>query len=224
MTLTLKVNEFGSLATSGTLDDAVREPDFMTRAIKLFNLREKVWGAFNKTKKEIDAETEKEAEEKASMPGYVGLLTGTGLGFVGMLTLLGAPFTLPIFGVAAAVGLVAGFFTRGAARLAAKKGPEEEGAEAQKLLEYSRKNMAERIETELERMDSSLFSQKPEIRDEFRNAFKHAAAKQEIRESRIHRAKIEQEAEETREAAQTAATMATIAAVNAATASMSHRR
>ncbi|MEZ0225928.1 MAG: hypothetical protein ACAH83_15340 [Alphaproteobacteria bacterium] len=222
MTLTLKVNEFGALATSGTLDEAVRETDFMKRAIKLFNLREKVWGAFTSTKEEIEKETEKEADARASVPSWIGASAGFIAGITGLVLFAGV--VTPMVGILAlGAGLVSGFLTGGVVDAIFRHAPEEEGEEATKLLEYSRKNMSERIETEIERMDSSLFSQKPEIRDEFRSAFKHAATKQEIRESRIHRAKVEQEVEETREAAQSAAAMASMAAATAAMSSMSRR-
>ena len=223
MTLTLKVNEFGALATSGTLDEAVREPDFMKRAIKLFNLRETIWSAFTHTKEEIEEETAKEARSRALTPGRIALAIGAAAA-AGAVFVMAAPIDLFIMGVAGLAALAFGFTARGITRAIVKSGPETEGEEAQKLLEYSRKNMAERIETEIQRMDNSLFSQTPAVRDEFRSAFQHAATKQETREARIHRAKMEAEAEETREAAQTAATMATMAAVSASMASMSHRK
>lgn len=223
MTLSLKVNEFGALATSGTLDNTVREPDFMKRAIGLFNLRETVWSAFNHTKEEIETETEKEADARANVPSWIGATVGFIAGIAAM-TLVATTMTplVCIFGFCAALG--GAFLTGSIVDAIARHAPEKEGEEAEKLLEYSRKNMAERIETEIERMDSSLFSQAPAVRDEFRSAFQHAATKQETREARIHRAKVEQEVEETRQAAQTAATMASMAAVSASISSMSHHR
>ena len=63
-------------------------------------------------------------------------------------------------------------------------------------------------------MEDTLPEKSPKIRDEFRSAFRHAALKQDIREDRIHRARIEADVEETKQAAQQARTMAGLAAIN----------
>lgn len=224
MTLTLEVNEFGRLATSGTLDDAVREPDFMKRANRLFDLREKVWNAYENTRAEITEEAKKEARAKARRPGLIGAFLGAVAGAVGALLLAGSIITPIALGFAAVGAAVLGFTGHTVAHRIWERIPEKEADEAQKLLEFGRKNMSDRIELEIGRMDHALFSQAPAVRNEFREAFRHAATKQETREQREHRAKAEAEAEQAAcksRAPAVAVALASTAALTTALAGMS---
>lgn len=200
--------------SASSLDTALKEPDFITRAIKLFNLREDLWTSFDKRNKEIEEETGQRAEQRARTPGRIALAIGAGAA-IAAVAVIAAPVDLFIMGLAGVAALVVGFGARGLVRAIAKDGPETAGEEAQEALKKLNDKLQSRIDQEVQTMDKSLLSQPPEVRTEFRSAFDHAALKQEVRENRIHRAKMEQEAEETREAAQTAATMSTMAAMSA---------
>lgn len=213
------VNDFEALVQSGKYEDALQDKDFVKRAIKLFDVREKLWKASEKTSNEITNAGENEAYAKAKWPGRIAFgivapLCAFGvLGLAGMVTL---GLALVAGGVGAVLGLCAGWGTRAFV----KSGPLEAAEREVHQMEQKRKTMHARIATEIDTMDSQLVSQSPQVRSEFREAFKHASVKEEARLNRIHRAKVEEEVEETREAAQTAAAMSTIAAVNSATASM----
>jgi hypothetical protein len=219
MTLTLENDDFGKIARSSSLDDAMKEPNFIARAMKLFDLRESLWSAFDKTNEEIDEVTEERVDKRAGIPTLIGFGLGFAAGVVGLSMLVGIP--LLAFGAAemlfgGIVGLLTGGLSAWIGHSIAASGPESEGDEAHDAIKKQNKKMQATIEGEISTMDKSLFSQEPSVRDEFRSAFRHAALKMEVRENRIHRAKMEEEAEETREAAQTAATMASVAAMSAA--------
>lgn len=219
MTLRLESDEFGTLAKSGVVDAALREPDFLRKAVRLFDLREKIWDAFSATSDEIDNAGFDAAERSARWPGRIAF--GIGAVAAGTALAMAAFAVTPmVLAMSAGAALIGGFSLRGIARWVAKIGPETAADDAQDEMSKQRKAMHNRIETAIKEMDSNLLSQNPGVREEFRSAFRHAAMKQEVRENRAHRAKVEQKAEETAEAAQTAATMSSIAAMNSALATM----
>lgn len=219
MTLRLEADEFGTIVKSGTVDAAMRETDFLRKAVRLFDLREKIWDAYTATSNEVDNAGYDAAERTARWPGRIAfgigaIAAGTGLAMAAFAV------TPMVLAMSAGAALIGGFSLRGIARWVAKIGPETEAEDAQDAMEKQRKQLHNRIETAIKDMDSNLLSQAPNVREEFRSAFRHAAMKQEVRENRAHRAKVEQKAEETAEAAQTAATMSSIAAMNSALAGM----
>ncbi len=224
MTLILKDDAFGEVAKTSALDDAVKEPDFLGKAMKLFNLRERLWDAFDKTDKEIGDVTKARAQKRAGTPSNIAFgLTAVGV-FIGVAVLL-APVDLVIGIAAGGIGIMAGLLSGAATYGILSSRPEREGREAREIMTARNDKMQARIGQELDAMDKSLFSKDPTVRDEFRSAFRHASLKMEVRENRIHRAAMEKKAQADADAASastTAATAATIAAMNVTIANMSH--
>lgn len=212
-------NDFETFAKSGKYEDALQDKDFVKRAIKLFEVREKLWKTYDKSRNEISDAGEEKAHARARWPGRIAFGMTSALCTFGVLGLAGI-VTVPLLLVAGGIGLAGGLLAGWGARSVAKSGPREDADLEIREMEKKRKSMHARIDTEIETMDSQLVNQSPQVRSEFREAFKHASVKEEARLNRIHRAKVEQEVEEAAEAAQTAAAMSTIAAVNSATAAM----
>ena len=205
--------------TNPSVDGALKETDFITKSIKLFNLREDLWSAVTEKTEAIEAETKERAEKRARTPGRIALAIGAFLGAAAIVA-IAAPVDIFILGIAGIAALVTGGAAYGITRHIAEEPVVSLGNEQIASLEAKNKRLQSVIDQEIQVMDNSLFSQTPEVRDQFRNAFRHAALKQEVRENRVHRAKMEEKAEETAEAAQTAATMSTVAAMNASMAAM----
>jgi len=211
--------DFETLADSGQYEDALQDKDFVKRAIKLFDIREKLWKASEKSSNEITSAAEAEAQAKAKWPGRIAFGVIAPVCAFATLGLLGM-IKLPALVLAGVAALVGGLAAGGTARYIAKEGPRNEAHREVADMEEKRKMMHVRIEQEIDTMDSQLVSQSPQVREQFRSAFNHASVKEEARLNRLHRAKVEEEVEEAREAAQQAATMSTIAAMNSATAAM----
>lgn len=213
------LNDFDTFARSGKYEDALQEPHFIRRAIKLFDVRERLWKASEKSTAEIENKSEAEAAARAKWPGRIAFgIIGPVCGF-GVLGLIGIA-TLGTVAVAGVAALVGGLSAGWVARSVAQSGPRAAAEKAIADMEEQRKTMHARVESEIETMDSQLVNQTPQVREEFRSAFNHASVKEEARLNRIHRAKVEEEVEEAREAAQTAAAMSSMAAANSAMAAM----
>lgn len=225
------VTDFDTLTQSGEAEAAFRETGFVNRAIRLFDLREKIWKAYNKSETAIDNDAEAEAARRARTPGRIAFAIGAvacAAVVTGPLISLAAGTTLLAAAVATGLGLgavsAAGGILCAITRSIMKSGPLNRAEERCEAMEQERKKLHARIEREIEGMDSQLVNQTAQVREEFRAAFRHASVKEEARLNKIHRARVEADAEEAKEAAQTAATMSTIAAMNSATAAMNAGR
>lgn len=204
-----------------TLETAKATPGFLDRAHKLFLLKEEAAEVHDGAVKDIQ-KTCKDDVERATDPVIARTWWISGLGtavpaFVGAAAMIGGgAIFLP-----AAMAVVAGFVIGGgAAFVTSFVVSEKYYARRENELEDAKARftaISSDVEAELKSMEKGLLSQPPEVRSEFREAFRLAIVKEDARAGRVHRQKVEQDAEETREAAETARTMATVAAVAAAT-------
>lgn len=195
--------------------------NFLEKAHKLFLLKDDAANAYDNAVGRIEKQHEIETgpADKWATATFLVTAAAVGLG-VGVLTAAGGGGLLfPIlFGVGA--GFIGGLISGLSAYSIGCIGPNSRREERLEVAETRFKELTHEIDFEVKGLEQNLMAQPAEVRSEFREAFRLAVTKQDHREQKIHRAKMEEEAEETREAAQTASAMATIAAVNSAMSSM----
>lgn len=209
-----KTTELEKLTISGAIPAAKREGNFLHRAHRFFLLWEDINKSYDRDRKR-SAELHKKEKEAVAGWGIGGFIAGAlGVGFA-VLSLLTASSGIVMAGIMAGVaGLLGGVISGLITDAIAKSGANSRAELREEIAEHRYKLINHELQQEISGMERGLMSQPPEVRSEFREAFKHAAMKDDLRAQREHRKKIEAEAEETREAAEMASTMATVAAVN----------
>ena len=69
-------DEFGQLSKSTDIDDTLREPDFIKKAIGLFSLRETIHSAYSRTKAEVTDTHAAAGLAAAKKPGRIAFGIG----------------------------------------------------------------------------------------------------------------------------------------------------
>lgn len=171
VTLQEQFNDFGAigrLERSGQLERALEEPDFVTKAIRLLRIRDKVNFASSKNYSAVGIAAEEEGKRRAKTPGRIALGIGFALG-AGAVAIAGGG----IF-VMAAAGALAATMVSGAVRSFRKFSAEMEGEEIQSKGYSKVSEMRDRIDSALQRMEDQLSQQPPEVREGYQAAFRHA--------------------------------------------------
>lgn len=178
-------DEFGQLSKSTDIDDTLREPDFIKKAIGLFSLRETIHSAYSRTKAEV-ADTHAAAGlAAAKKPGRIAFGIGLVAAAVGGVLLFSPAGIIGGFCAATIPGLIGGSVLRVMTRGFVKIGYEVERDEKIEEMKATREAMLGRVEGAINDMDNALVTQTPMVRDQFRAAFQHAALKAAIRENGI---------------------------------------
>ncbi|MEZ0263060.1 MAG: hypothetical protein ACAH80_18795 [Alphaproteobacteria bacterium] len=178
-------DDFGKLSKSTDIDDTLREPDFIKKAIGLFSLRETIHSTHDRTKSEVTQEFDGKGLAAAKKPGRIGFWIGFAAAAVGAVLLFSPAGIIGGFFAAIVPGLIGGSMLRTMTRGFVKIGYEIERDAKLKEMKATRETMLGRVEGALSEMDNALITQTPRVRDEFRAAFQHAALKQAIRENGI---------------------------------------
>lgn len=178
-------DDFGKLSKSTEIDDTLREPDFIKKALGLFSLRETIHSAYSRTAAEIKDKSDATGLAKAKKPGRIAFGLGFAAAAVGMALMVSTAGLISGFFAAAIPGLICGGILRGLTRGFVKIGYEVQRDDQIKEMKQKREAMLGRVETALHDMDNGLVTQTPATRDQFRAAFQHAALKAAMRENGI---------------------------------------
>lgn len=178
-------DDFGKLSKSTEIDDTLREPDFIKKALGLFSLRETIHSAYSRTKSEVTLLSDSNGLAAAKKPGRIAFGLGLVAAAVGGVLLFSPAGLIGGFFAAAIPGLIGGSVLRSMTRGFVKIGYEVERDDKIKEMKAARETMLGRVEATINEMDNALVTQTPATRDQFRAAFQHAALKAAIRENGI---------------------------------------
>ena len=157
-------DEFDALARPSALDDVMREEDFLTRAERLFGLRERLWEAHDKRAREIQTKS-------TNISGKIGAAVGFLIFAAGGFGILG----LGIFGLAAAAVLGVGGGYLGHAVADNPKNGNPKSLEALATRNWEAQH---RIESRIDEMKGKALIQDIVVTDQFRKAFRAASRRE----------------------------------------------
>ncbi|MEZ0263059.1 MAG: hypothetical protein ACAH80_18790, partial [Alphaproteobacteria bacterium] len=164
------MTDFETYTGSGQYEGAFQETDFVKRAIKLFDVREKLWKSSERSEEAINDAAWTKAMNRARWPGRITFAIVAAACTFGVLGLFGF-VTAASLAIAGAAGLAGGLTAGYGMREMCKSGPLGDAEREINAMEEKRKTMHARIENEIDTMDSQLVSQPAQVRSEFREAF-----------------------------------------------------
>lgn len=176
MTLQEQFNDLGAISRlerSGTIEKAMEETDFVTRAIRLLRLQDKIKFASWKSSAEVSGAVAKEGQRRAKRAGRVAFGVGLAVG-AAVVAIAGAPLTVPgIIGMSIAGAFAGGIF-RGFTRSYQKAAAEIEVEHISKKRSDRARELEDRVKSALQRMEDMLPHQEPDVREGYQAAFRHA--------------------------------------------------
>ena len=105
-------DDFGKLSKSTDIDDTLREPDFIKKAIGLFSLRETIHSTHDRTKSEVTQEFDGKGLAAAKKPGRIGFWIGFAAAALGAVLLFSPAGIIGGFFAAIVPGLIGGSMLR----------------------------------------------------------------------------------------------------------------
>lgn len=198
---------------------AKKEPDFLKKTISLFQLQEHIADDRDADQQRIAeraAAEIKAAPKKKGWRKFASFVTDLGPALGGLAVLGGivALIAVPAVPVVLAYGAV---FIGIPTVMALVLREEQKENKVKKRLEGQSDEqfqvLDQGIKSELNALEQNLFSQSPEVRKQFNDAFNRAATREDARKTK----ELEQKLEETQAAAKSADEAATLATIIAAT-------